>query len=101
MLPPLPGLFTTVTLEGTSLLPMMIRSTARAVLSLLPPGTEVTTISTLRFGAQSWAWAVPEAISARASNACAGFIRTCWHSRSGSANTRVAALPPASAFPFR
>ena len=55
MLPPPPGLLTTVIEVLTSLLAVRIASTVRAVLSLLPPGTEVTTISRLRCGDQTCA----------------------------------------------
>src|SRR5512139_3157067 len=49
---PAPGLFTTTTAVGTSFFSCSIRSTVRAVLSLLPPGAEGTTISTGFDGAQ-------------------------------------------------
>src|SRR5574338_893458 len=57
MLLPPPGLLTTVIGTLTSLLSTSARSTERAVLSLLPPGAEPTTISTLRWGDQLAAWA--------------------------------------------
>src|SRR5687767_568894 len=52
MLLPPPGLLTTVSDEGTSLWATRMRSTVRAVLSLLPPGADVTTISTFFCGDQ-------------------------------------------------
>src|SRR5689334_12205260 len=50
MLLPPPGLLTTESVVGTSFFSLRMRSTCRPVLSLLPPGAEPTTISTLRCG---------------------------------------------------
>ncbi|MNC85202.1 hypothetical protein D3C83_07890 [compost metagenome] len=69
MLPPPPGLFTTVSVAGTSLPASRMRSIARAVLSLLPPGAEPATISTFFCGdhacAAAAALAAARAIAAR------------------------------------
>jgi hypothetical protein len=50
MLAPPPGLFTTVIVLLTSLPALNMCSSVRAVLSLLPPGTEAATISTFFCG---------------------------------------------------
>src|SRR5690606_19115922 len=69
MLLPPPGLFTTVRLVGTSLFCTRMRSTVRAVLSLLPPGAEPTTISTFLCGDQPCAAAAPAAHATSAARA--------------------------------
>src|SRR5687767_9616413 len=55
MLLPPPGLLLTVSERGMSLPWTTMRSTVRAVLSLLPPGAEPTTISTFFCGDQACA----------------------------------------------
>src|SRR5688572_7525691 len=63
MLPP-PGLLTTVSGVPSRRFSAMMRSTVRAVLSLLPPGAEGTTISIFFCGFQSvCAWASDELTS--------------------------------------
>src|SRR5687767_15382766 len=55
MLPPPPDLLTTLSVDGMSLFVTRMRSTVRAVLSLLPPGGLGTTSSTFFCGAHDWA----------------------------------------------
>src|SRR5262245_30346651 len=64
MPPPPPALFTTVRLVGESLFVMSTCSRVRAVLSLLPPGTEPAMISTFFCGDQLWAGAALATLSA-------------------------------------
>src|SRR3990172_6168852 len=52
MLPPPPALLTIVSVDGRTLFIVQMRSTVRAVLSLLPPGGFGTTSSTFRCGDQ-------------------------------------------------
>jgi hypothetical protein len=52
MLPPPPALLTTVSVDGRTLFIVQMRSTVRAVLSLLPPGGFGTTSSTFFCGDQ-------------------------------------------------
>src|SRR5262245_60495972 len=76
MLPPPPALFTTATVEVTSFFPSRMCSMARAVLSLLPPGTEPATISTFFCGDHACAWAATEAPASRPANRMrAAFMR--------------------------
>src|SRR5687767_12736866 len=61
MVPPPPGLLTTTSGVGTSLVAASVRSIVRAVLSLLPPGPEAATISTFFCGTHPCANGAPAA----------------------------------------
>src|SRR5688572_12861811 len=83
MLLPPPGLLLTVSETGMSFPWTSMRSTVRAVLSLLPPGAEPTTISTFFCGDQVWAHTA-DAASASAAPSAAKLIFICSPRRCGS-----------------